>query len=450
MAGIDWEWVKKEGGKGATIKQVAREVAPETGYVPFWRAYQARCGGVRESEVTIRLSHKPGEKAYVDFCDGIEVVEATTGKRTKTELFVGVLPFSSYTFAEFVPDQKLQSFIGVQERMFADFGGVTSYVVVDNLKSGVTRAHLYDPDTNPTYCDFAGHMGCAVMPARPYHPKDKAAVETAVGVIQRSFFQEVRNRTFYSLADLNTALRAYLERLNREVMKDHGVSRIDRRATELATLKVLPPSRFEFSEWRTAKVHPDCHIQVAKNFYSVPFTWVGEPVRVRMSEKMVEIFSQESQSLAVHARLEGTGKFSTMDGHYPEAKASLARFDIHHAQAEAAKIGNHVTALVDHLLSGTHPLRHLRRVQGILRLAKSTGLSPEALNHACKLALSFKKLRLVYIKECAVFYQQHGNRPQLVAPERPADAVHLYEGDPGRTVATAVAVAGGSHAEVQS
>ena len=117
---------------------------------------------------------------------------------------MGVLPFSSYTFGEFVSDQKLPTFIGVQERMFAYFGGVTPYLVVDNLKSGVHSAPIcYDPDVNPTYCDFANHMGFAVLPARPYKPRDKGSGESTIGVIQRDFFQEVRNRVFYSLSELN-------------------------------------------------------------------------------------------------------------------------------------------------------------------------------------------------------------------------------------------------------
>jgi transposase len=106
--------------------------------------------------------------------------------------------------------------------MFAYFGGITPYVVVDNLKSGVYRADLYDPDVNPTYCDFANHMGFAVLPARPYKARDKGSGESHIGVVQRGFFQEVRNRVFYSLQELNKALRDYLHRLNHEVMKDYG------------------------------------------------------------------------------------------------------------------------------------------------------------------------------------------------------------------------------------
>ena len=114
--------------------------------------------------------HKAGEKTQIDFCDGVPITDPLTGKTTSTQFFCGVLPFSSYTFGEFVPNQKLATFIGVQERMFAYFGGVTPYVVVDNLKSGVHRAHLYDPDVNATYCDFSNHAGFAVLQARPRTP----------------------------------------------------------------------------------------------------------------------------------------------------------------------------------------------------------------------------------------------------------------------------------------
>lgn len=424
---IDWEYVGQEvNGKGTTVKQIGREVAPEIAYVAFWRAFRERVGRPAE-QVTIRLHHKPGEKTQVDFCDGLLITDPASGKKTLTQFFLGVLPFSSYTFGEFVLDQKLPSFIGVQERMFAYFGGVTPYLVVDNLKSGVKRADRYDPDVNPTYCDFANHMGFAVLPARPYKPRDKGSGESAIGVIQRDFFQQVRNRVFYSLEELNQALRQYLERLNRQVMKDYGVCRAQRFEEEKKHLKALVPSRFEMSQWRGATVHPDCHIQVEKNFYSVPFVYVGQRLRVRLSEKMVEVFSEDSRSVSVHSRLSGIGKFSTYDSHYPEKKLSVARFEIRHAQDQAQKLGSSVEKLVDQLLSSEFPLRHLRRVQGILRLAKRHPITAQALDHACQKALCFNKTRLAYIKDCALYFVAHGQRPTLLAPHREADTVHLHQ-----------------------
>jgi hypothetical protein len=189
----------------------------------------------------------------------------------------------------------------------------------------------------------------------------------------------------------------------------------------------LPPSPFELSEWRQAKVHPDCHIQVEKNFYSVPFVYVGQKVRVRLTEKMVEVFSEDSQPLTAHTRLKGIGQFSTYDFHYPEKKLAVARFEIHHAFAGAKKIGPHVEQLVGELLSTQHPLRHLRRVQGILRLSKRYPITAEALDHACQRAIVFNKLRLAYIKACALYFVTHGQRPTLVAPQRKPETVHLHQ-----------------------
>jgi len=426
---VDWDYVRQEVyGKGTTVKQIGREVAPEIAYVKFWRVFRENAARQASPEqVTIRLHHKPAEKTQIDFCDGLWITDRATGNKKPTQFFLGVLPFSSYTFGEFVLDQKLSTFIGVQERMFAYFGGVTPYVVVDNLKSGVHKPDLYDPDVNPTYCDFANHMGFAVLPARPYKARDKGAGESNIGVVQRGFFQQVRNRIFYSLQDLNQALREYLERLNREAMKDYGVSRAQRFEEEKTHLKPLPPSRFELSEWRAAKVHPDCHIQVEKNFYSVPFVYVGQKVRVRLTDKMVEIFSEDSLSLAAHLRLRGIGQFSTYDFHYPQAKLAVARFEVRHAQEQAKTLGPHVEKLVGDLCSDQHPLRHLRRVQGILRLSKRYPITAEALDHACQRALTFNKKRLAYIKDCALYFVSHGQRPTLVAPHRKPDTVHLHQ-----------------------
>jgi transposase len=426
---VDWEYVRQEVyGKGTTVKQIQREVAPEIAYVKFWRAFRGKVSvQASPDQVTIRLDHKPAEKTQIDFSDGLWITDPLTGKKAQTQFFLGVLPFSSYTFGEFVLDQKLSTFIGVQQRMFASFGGITPYVVVDNLKSGVYRADLYDPDVNPTYCDFANHMGFAVLPARPYKARDKGSGESNIGVVQRGFFQEVRNRVFYSLQQLNEALKDYLQRLNHQVMKDYGVSRSQRFEEEKKLLKALPLSPFELSEWRQAKVHPDCHIQVEKNFYSVPFVYVGQKVRIRLTEKMLEVFNEDSQPLTAHTRLKGIGKFSTYDFHYPEAKLSVARFEVHHAKDQATQLGPHVEKLVGELLSGQHPLRHLRRVQGILRLAKRYPITPEALDHACQRALTFNKTRLAYIKDCALYFVTHGQRPTLLAPKRKPDTVHLHQ-----------------------
>ena len=330
-AAIDWPDVAKQVAGGATIKQLHSELAPEASYTRFRRRLVAMAP--RQVAATMRLEHKPGEQVQIDYCDGIDVVDRTNGECRKTHLFCAVLPFSSYTFGEFTWSQNLASFIESHERMWAFFGGVVPYVVIDNLKAGVRAAHRYDPDVNPTYCEYGNHQGFAVLPARPYKPRDKATVEATIGAIQRGFFQEVRNRVFYSLAELNAAFRTHLERFNEGVMKDHGSSRRERFALEQPSLRALPQSRFELFDWRTAKVHPDCHVQVDKNFYSAPHRMIGQTVRVRVSAKLVELFAADHERLAAHARLSGTGKFSTDEKHYPDGKLSVRRFEVRAAQA---------------------------------------------------------------------------------------------------------------------
>ena len=127
IGAADWDYVRQEVyGKGITVKQIQREVAPEIAYVKFWRVFREKLDGqASPDQVTIRLDHKPAEKTQIDFCDGLWITEPQTGKKTLTQFFLGVLPFSSYIFGEFVLDQKLPTFIAVQQRMFAYFVGVT-------------------------------------------------------------------------------------------------------------------------------------------------------------------------------------------------------------------------------------------------------------------------------------------------------------------------------------
>lgn len=425
--GVDWEFVSKEHGRGVALKVLWQEVCPEVDYLRFWRALRRLCPVVPEP--VLRLQHQPGERCQIDYTDGIEIVDLTTGNKIKTQLFVGVLPFSSLTFGEFVADQKLPTFIGSQQNMFGFFGGVTFYVVIDNLRSGVTKAHLYDPDANRTYCEFGNHMGFAVLPARPRTPHDKAAVEGAIGIIQKTFFARVRNRVFTSLFDLNQELRVYLTELNTAVMKDYGVSRYQRFEEEKKHLQALPPSTFVFTAWKSSKVHPDCHIQVEKNFYSVPHSFVGHTVRVRLSKKLVEVFTNDAEAIATHARILGEHRYATDNRHYPEAKLATAAFCVHQAQAQAKRVGPETEKLVEHLFSLSHPLKYLRRVQGILRLAEKKRTSVAALEYACKIALTHKNTRFATIEAIAKHHDKHGPRPvalQTSLPKREEQTLFLH------------------------
>lgn len=423
---VAWDAVRAEMGKKyVTIKCLHAEYAPDgVGYLRFWRELRRRAPSHFEDQARIRFQYKPGQRCEVDYCDGIELTDPKSGTTKKTHLFAGVSSFSDYVFGEFVMNQKRDEFMGSQDRMHHFFGGVFEYLVIDNLKSGVHQAHLYDPDINPVYVDYANHMGFAVLPARPRTPRDKPAIEGSIGVIQRQFFAEFRNRKFYSLPELNACFREYLKRLNTDVMKDYGVSRAERFNEERGLLKPLPESPFEVAEYRSAKVHPDCHIQVEKNFYSVPYRLIGQGLRVRLTPSLVEAFNEDHEAIAVHSRLKGMGKFSTLDAHYPEQKLAAVRFDVTLAKRDAAQVGPEMKLLVDSLLDGGQPLRYLRRVQGILRLRKT--YTAQALEYGCHQATLFNRPRLAYVTDCAKKFDLGGHRLRIIgAPERDLSSAYL-------------------------
>ena len=220
---LDWTYILSQVSLGRPLKTIYNEVQPTTSYSNFTKRLQFRLPKSAPS-AAVRLYHEHGEKAQVDYCDGILIYDPMTNKATKTQFFCGVLPASSYVFGEFSLTQKSIDFLRSHERMWHYFGGVPKYVVIDNLKSGVTRAHRYDPDINPAYCDFANHCGFAVLPARVKTPRDKGSVEATIGVIQRDFFERYRHHKFYSLSELNTVFRSYLDEFNDRLMSDYGVS----------------------------------------------------------------------------------------------------------------------------------------------------------------------------------------------------------------------------------
>jgi transposase len=424
---VDWEKVKRDYHCGVTLKVLHAEMAPaDVTYKVFWHYFRTLVPAPTES-VTIRLEHKPAEKTFFDFADGIDIVDRKTGKRTKTQLFSAVLPFSSLVAGDFVLDQKQPTLIRAMEDAFYEIGGVTPNTVVDNLRSAVRKSHLYDPDVNQTFVEFANHWGFAVLPARPYRPKDKAAVECGIGVTQRQFFNEVRERTFYSLSELNAAYRDFKRRLNAAPMKDHGdLSRNDRFAKERPFLKPLPTERYELAEWKTVRVHPDCHVQVERRFYSVPYIYVSQELRVRIRSKLVEVFNDDNEPVAVHPRLFGMDRASTLDAHYPEQKVAVARFEVRAALTTSKKIGPNTHRLVESLVAGTHPLKHLRRIQGILRLCQSGAVKTQSLEYASDQAMKFNKRNFSYVKQAALFFENGGSKPRLITPQRDASDLYLH------------------------
>jgi transposase len=422
---IDWQKIHDDFHKGVQIKTLWQERGADLSYWSFWKKFRQQFE--TKPKVTIRLQHNPGEKIFFDFTDGLLLTDRQTGKKIKTQLFVGVLPFSSYTCGEFVLDQKQSTFTKAIERAFQAIGGVPKYTVIDNLKAGVTRAHIYDPDTNQAFIEFANHWGFAVLPARPYKPKDKAAVEGGIGLIQRQFYGEVRDCIFYSLAELNAKFQEFLNKLNNSPMKDHGnMTRLDRFQNEKQNLLPLQLINFEIASWKTCKVHPDCHIQVEKKFYSVPYQFVGQTVKVRIKSNLIEVFSDATDPIAVHAKLKGSERASTIDAHYPAEQIAVARFEVKHAINCAQKIGPKTTELIQSFFNSDQPLKLLRRAQGILKLVQKNEVKPIDLEYAASQALLFGRTQFGYVKTAALFHKGGGAKIRVAVPERDPSSLFLH------------------------
>jgi len=218
--------------------------------------------GVALAFAGLRQEHKAGEKMFVDWAGAtIPVYDATTGQAWPASLFVSVLGASSYTYAEATRDQQLEAWIQAHIHALEFFGGVPTLAVPDNTKTAVTRACRYDPDLNPTYQEFAVHYGMGVVPARPYKPRDKAKAESGVQVVERWIVAALRNRKFFSLPELNQAIRELLVRLNERPFRKRDGSRASLfHSLEKSALAPLPAERFDMSQWSRATVNIDYHV----------------------------------------------------------------------------------------------------------------------------------------------------------------------------------------------
>jgi transposase len=341
-------------------------------------------------ELVLRQNHVPGDKLFVDYAgQTVPIIDRYSGEISEAQIFVAVLGCSNYTYAEATLSQKLADWLGVHVRALEFFGGVPCAIVPDNLRSAVKRAHRYEPQLNPSYHDFAEHYGVAILPARVRKPRDKAKVEAGVLVVERWILARLRNRTFFSLAQLNAAISHLLEALNtRPFKKLEGCRRSRFLELEQSALRPLPTQRYEISEWRRAKVHPDYHIEVKRAYYSVPYRLIGQQVDVRLTADAVEVFHGR-QLVAAHARCNERGHRSTSDNHRPPRHTAVIEQSLARVLERAATIGAATVEVLSRQAARCkHPEETLRSAQGILRLA--IDFSPATLERACERALTLQ------------------------------------------------------------
>lgn len=386
----DWRAIHKElQRKGVTLSLLWLEYRQEEpqgyGYSQFCAHYRQ---WAKQLKPMMRQKHQAGEKLFIDYAgQTVPVVDPETGEIWEAQIFVAVLGASNYTYVEAHRTQSLPNWIGAQVRTLSFLGGVPEVLVPDNLKTGVKSPHLYEPDINPTYQEFARHYGLAVVPARVRKPKDKAKVEVGVQVVERWILAPLRDRTFFSLAELNQAIQELLTALNQRPMQHLNQSRQELfQELDQPALAPLPTQPYEYAYWQQAKVHIDYHVVFDKHYYSVPYTLMGKKVDIRVTEKTVEIFYQR-QRQASHRRAHTPGRFSTCHEHMPPAHQAVANWSPDRFLRWADEIGPNTAELIAVVLnSRRHPQQAYRSCLGILGLAKR--YTNERLEAACRRALT--------------------------------------------------------------
>jgi transposase len=319
----------------------------------------------------MRQEHKAGEKAFIDWAGStIPIYDRVTGVAWQASLFVAALGASSYTWAEATRDQQMEAWLRAHIHAFDYWSGVPALAVPDNTRTGVSKAHRYDPDINPTYHNFAVHYGFGVLPARPYKPRDKAVVENAVQVAQRWIIAALRHRKFFSLEEANLAIGELLHRLNHRPFRKRDGSRASVfESFDKPALKPLPGEAFDMSQWSRARVNIDYHVAFDANVYSVPYNLVHEVVEIRSTPTTVEILHNGTR-VASHLRSRGRGQAVTNHEHRPKSHQAHLEWTPSRMVHWAQTIGPYTAQLFERMMADKpHPEMGYRGCLGVIRLA---------------------------------------------------------------------------------
>ena len=382
----------------------------------FYRYYHLH----RPVEPTMVMVHKAGDKLFVDYSgDGLAYVNRQTGEVLSVALFVCCLGASGFCYADSTLSQSAADFVQSHVRAFAYFGGVPAATVPDNLKSGVKRSDRYAPTIGPLYAKLAEHYGFVVLPARVRKPQDKAIVENAVLNIQRYILGRLRNRTFFALAEINTAIQELLDQYNDEPMKSYGgMSRRQRfHQIDQPALRALPPERFLITAVQIGlKVARNYHVLYEKHHYSVPYALVGQFVDAYRVGGLVELYHQ-GDHVARHKKQPPNWGYSTLDEHMPPNHRYVKGWSPDYFLGKGSLIGPHAMEVFRQIFAHyKHPEQSYNSCLGVLTLAKQ--YTPERLEAACARALHFQSPNYQTVK--AILLQGLDQQPLEAEPEQPS------------------------------
>jgi len=340
----------------------------------------------------LNMEHKAGDKLFVDYAGKkLQIVSPDSGEIKQVEVFVATLGASQMTYVEVSESQKLECFLKSVENAMWYFTGVPQAIVPDNLKAAVSKSNNYEPTINERFAQLSHHYGTSILPARSRKPKDKALVEGAVKIVYHRIYAALRNQTFCSIAGLNQVIQQLLISYNQAPFqgKDHGRKDLFNEL-DLPALQPLPVSRYDHKTYKQATVQKNCHIYISedKNYYSIPYQYIGKKVKVAYNTDVVEVYLNHIR-VALHQRSMKKHHYTTHKEHLPAHHRYIMDWNPDKFLRWAQSIGNPTHELIRVILeTKTHPEQAYKSCQGILSMAGKT--SKQRLNDACKRALHYK------------------------------------------------------------
>lgn len=345
----------------------------------------------QKHRAAMHINRKPGEQVEVDWAgDPAHIIDPDTGEIIQAYIFVGVMTYSQYAYAEAFIDEKQPAWIRAHVHIYKFFGGVAKILVPDNCKTAVIHNNNWnDQRINAVYNEMAEHYNTAIIPARVRAPKDKPNTERAVGNISTWIIAALRDEQFFSLAELNQAILYKLEAFNKRLFQKKEGSRLDLfRDEELPLLASLPATSFELADWKQATVQFNYHISIDGMLYSVPYEYIRRKVDVRVTDTTIEIFYNHNR-IASHKRLYGRkGQYDTILEHMLEDHQKYLEWNGDRFRKWAERIGNNTYLVVDAILTSKRVEQQTYKgCMGLLKLADK--YSVERVEAACKKALTY-------------------------------------------------------------
>lgn len=355
-------------------------------YTQFMEHYRRKYAKEKGS---MKLDHEAGKEIFVDFAGTkLHIVDKTTGEQIAVEVFVSILAHSHYTYVEACLSQKREDFLSCMSNALQFYGGVPKAIVTDNLKSAVSRASKYEPQINRSLKDFARHYNCVINPTRTYSPQDKALVEHAVRLAYQRIYYPLRAITFFSLEELNQAIKRLLVDYNKLLLQRKEASREELfQRSERQYLKPLPASTYEIKDYKRAKVQKMGYVLLStdKNYYSVPYRYIGKTCLIHYTKSNVEVH-YNYERIAFHKRSKGKGGYITNKDHLSSTHQAYSQWSPDFFKEWAIKHGEHVLAFVSGMFDqGDYPEVNYRRAMGLIQLHKE--YDSERLNKACERAM---------------------------------------------------------------